>query len=164
MYFLRVKANDFEGRPVPEVLINQVRKKGGIIECQTLTLRKLNQRVADSAVETVAQTQRVIDALLDAIRLQVPRLFRVCESVALLDMMLAFAQLSTVNDYVRPIITDTLALKTARHPLLDKVCSCPLEFGNGPVVDVKRNSPMPLCQTITTQPRNTASRLLRDRI
>jgi DNA mismatch repair protein MSH4 len=123
MYYLRFKSLELGGRPVPDVLINQVRKKGGNIECQTLTLRKLNQRIADSAIEAVAQTQRVIDELLDAIRLQVPQFFRVCESIALLDMMLAFADLATLRDYVRPIITDTLALKTARHPLLDKV-SC----------------------------------------
>jgi hypothetical protein len=121
MYCLRVKAGDFKDRPVPDVLISQVHKKGGIIECQTLTLRKLNKRIADSAADALFQTQRIVNDLLEAIRLQVPNLFRVCESVALLDMMLAFAQLSTVKDYVRPVITDTLALKTARHPLLDSV-------------------------------------------
>lgn len=50
-----------------------------------------------------------------------PQLFRVCESVALVDMIASFAQLATIRDYVRPEVTDTLALKAARHPVLDRV-------------------------------------------
>src|SRR5690606_23869679 len=92
-----------------------------IIECQTLTLRKLNQRVSDSATEAILQSDKVIQELLDSIRVQVPHLFRVCESVGLLDMLASFAQVAILKGYARPEITGTLALKSARHPLLDAV-------------------------------------------
>lgn len=44
-----------------------------------------------------------------------------CEAVGLMDMLCSFAQISTTRDYVQPEITDRLALKSAKHPILDKV-------------------------------------------
>ena len=67
------------------------------------------------------QSDKVIQRLLDAIRLQVPHLFRVCESIALLDMLGAFAHTITSRDYVRPTLKDALALKSARHPIIEAV-------------------------------------------
>lgn len=124
MFFLKLKSADFKDRPVPDVFVNQVRKRG-IIECQTIDLKKLNQRVYESAMEAISQSDKVIQELLDSIRLQVRDLFRVCEAVALLDMLAAFTQLATLKGYVRPDLTGTLALKSARHPLLDAVSALP---------------------------------------
>ena len=122
MFFLKLKASDFEDRIIPDVFVNQVKKRG-VIECQTIDLKKLNQRVYESAMEAISQSDKVIQELLDSIRLQVRDLFRVCEAVALLDMLSAFTQLATLKAYVRPDLTGTLALKSARHPLLDAVSS-----------------------------------------
>ena len=83
MFFLKLKAADFEDRIIPDVFVNQVKKRG-VIECQTIDLKKLNQRVYESAMEAISQSDKVIQELLDSIRLQVRDLFRVCEAVALL--------------------------------------------------------------------------------
>jgi DNA mismatch repair protein MSH4 len=48
-------------------------------------------------------------------------MFKTCEAVALLDMIAAFSQLVTVNDYTRPQLTDTLAIKSGRHPIKEKI-------------------------------------------
>lgn len=122
MFFLKLNAADFEDRDIPDVFVNQVKKRG-VIECQTIDLKKLNQRVYESAMEAISQSDRVIQELLDSIRLQARDLFRVCEAVALLDMLTAFTQLAALRGYVRPELTGTLALKSARHPLLDAVGS-----------------------------------------
>ncbi|KAI5463606.1 muts domain V-domain-containing protein [Mariannaea sp. PMI_226] len=118
-YWLRLQAAEFDDRSLPPVLINVVRKKDKI-ECQTLSLVKLNLRLSDTSNEVVIRSDAVIRSLVIELTREAPHLFRVCESVALIDMISAFGQLATTRDYVRPDITATLALKAARHPILDK--------------------------------------------
>jgi DNA mismatch repair protein MSH4 len=88
-YWLRIAEISLDGRAIPDVLVNQYRKKG-FLECQTLDLMKLNQRIEDSHQEVVLMSDKTIQALSDSIRGEIPRLFRVCESVAMLDMIAAF--------------------------------------------------------------------------
>lgn len=102
------------------ILINVVRKKNKI-ECQTLDLAKLNLRLSDISNEVCLRSDSVINDLLDDLRHEASHLFRVIESVALADMLCSFGQVVTTGDYVRPEMTGTLALKGARHPVLDKV-------------------------------------------
>ena len=123
-YWLRLKAADFDDRSLPDIIINAVRKKDKI-ECQTLNLVKLNLRLSDTSNEVVIRSDVVIQTLLKELRHEAPHLFRVCESVALVDMISSFGQLATTRDYVRPDISETLALKSARHPILDKVSCSP---------------------------------------
>ncbi|PTD04937.1 MutS protein 4 [Fusarium culmorum] len=117
---LDVAPADFNDRPIPDILINVVRKKDKI-ECQTLDLVKLNLRLSDTSNEVVIRSDSVVQDLLRELRNNAPHLFQVCESVALIDMISSFAQLATTRDYVRPDISSTLALKAARHPVLDKL-------------------------------------------
>lgn len=105
---------------LPEVFINSVRKKDKS-ECQTLSLVKLNLRLPDTSNEVALRSDAFIHNLVKELRQEAPHLFRICESVALLDMISSFGQLATTRNYVRPEITGTLALKAARHPILDKV-------------------------------------------
>ncbi len=123
-YFLRLPELEFSERAMPDILINCYRKKG-YLECQTLELVKLNQRIEDSHQEVILMSDNTIQELLDKIRGEIPILFRVCESLAMLDMMAAFAQLvvtADVNsDYTRPELTDCIAIKSGRHPVREKV-------------------------------------------
>lgn len=119
-YWLRLKAADSDHAMLPPVFINLVRKKD-VIECQTLNLVKLNVRLSDTSNEVVIRSDAVIQDLMRDLRKASPQLFRVCESVALVDMIASFAQLVTTRDYIRPEITDTLALKSARHPIMDRM-------------------------------------------
>lgn len=118
-FWLRLDANDLEDRGPPEVFINTV-SRNKWIECQTLKLVQLNNRITDSHNEAVMLSDTVIQELLEEVREHVPELFRVCEGIALLDMMASFAQSATTRDYVRPEITGTLALKNARHPICER--------------------------------------------
>lgn len=123
-YWLHFRLSDFEGGLVPGSLINCIHKKDSL-ECQTLQMVKLNQRMTDSVDEVVMQSDKVVQQLLDAIRVEFPSLFRVCESIALLDMLASFGQTVTTRDYVKPEIREALALKSARHPILDMVSVLP---------------------------------------
>lgn len=121
-YYLRLHESEFDGRDVPEILINHYRKKGQL-ECQTLDLMKLNQRIEDSQHEVILMSDKTIQELMDKIRGEISILFRVCESVAMLDMITAFGQLATTSasDYTRPEITDCLAIRMGRHPVRERV-------------------------------------------
>ncbi|RFU31342.1 hypothetical protein B7463_g4991, partial [Scytalidium lignicola] len=119
-YYLRVAESEFIDRQLPDILINRFRKKG-YIECQTLDLVKLNQRIEDSHQEVVLMSDKTIQELLDNIRGEIPRLFRICESIAMLDMMAGFVQIATTHDYVRPEITNCVAIKAGRHPIREKI-------------------------------------------
>lgn len=117
---MRIPEIDLEGREVPEGLINCYRKKG-FIECQTLPLVKLNQRIEDSHQEVILMSDKTVQLLLEDIRGEVPVLFRICEGIAMLDMIASFAHISTLNDYVRPELTDCIAINAGRHPVREKV-------------------------------------------
>ncbi|KAI0409726.1 muts domain V [Xylaria palmicola] len=119
-FWLRLEQSEFEDRQLPDVFINRV-VRNRWIECQTLTLVQLNNRITDSHNEAVMLSDKVIRQLLDNVREHVPELFRVCEGIALLDMIASFAQSATTRDYVRPEIGDTMALKSARHPICERV-------------------------------------------
>lgn len=119
-YWLKFRVSDFENGMIPSVLINCIRKKD-FIECQTLQMVKLNQRMTDSVDEVIMQSDKIVQQLLDTLRTAIPELFRVCESIALLDMLASFGQVATTRDYVKPELKNALALKAARHPILDAV-------------------------------------------
>ncbi|KAG9248419.1 DNA mismatch repair protein-like protein MutS [Calycina marina] len=121
-YYLRVAQGDFDKLPMSDILINKIYKKGWI-ECQTLDLMKLNQRLEDSHQEVVLMSDETAQTLLDEIRGEIPSLFRVCESIAMLDMIAGFGQLVTSceDDYTQPEITDCIAIKSGRHPVREKV-------------------------------------------
>ncbi|KAI1799442.1 muts domain V-domain-containing protein [Daldinia bambusicola] len=119
-YWLQLRQSDFDDCMIPELLINRVRK-GAWIQCQTLTLVQFNHRITDSHNEAIMLSDRVIQELLQAIRAHIPNLFRICESIALLDMIASFGQSTTTRGYVRPEIGNTLALKGARHPICERV-------------------------------------------
>ncbi|KAG9238562.1 DNA mismatch repair protein-like protein MutS [Amylocarpus encephaloides] len=120
LYYLRVLETEFEERPWPDILVNRYRKKS-YIECQTLNLMKLNQRIADSHAEVVLTSDKTVQELLDNIRGEISSLFKVCESIAVLDMIAAFAHSAIVNDYAKPEIGDCLMIEAGRHPVKEKL-------------------------------------------
>lgn len=120
-YFLRLYESDFDGRAIPDILINRYQKKG-FIECQTLDLMKLNSRIRDSHLEVVSMSNKTIQELIESIRAEIPSLYQVCESIALLDMIAAFGHLAIGSEYSRPDLTDCIGIKSGRHPVREKVC------------------------------------------
>lgn len=121
-YYLRLAATDIQDTSLPDIFINICRRKK-FIEFQTLDLVKLNQRVTDAHNEVINMSDRSIQGLIDELRGDLPGLFRISEGIALLDMLASFANLAVIQDYVRPELTDTLAIKAGRHPIQEKIHS-----------------------------------------
>ena len=119
-YFLQILTSDLENRTLPDTFINVFRKKK-FVECQTLDLVKLSQKILDSHLEVLQMSDYVVQELIEKIREDVAPLFRISEGIAMLDMLTSFAHLATIQDYVRPELTTTLAIKNGRHPIREKV-------------------------------------------
>ncbi|PGH10635.1 hypothetical protein AJ79_05349 [Helicocarpus griseus UAMH5409] len=119
-YYFRLPVSSLDNSPLPEIFINIFRKKT-YIEFQTLDLVKLNQKITDAHNEVINMSDRSIQELIEDIRSEIAGLFRVSESIAMLDMLAAFAHLVTTQEYVRPELTDTLAIKAGRHPIREKI-------------------------------------------
>lgn len=119
-FYIRLKEDELQNRNLPAVFINVVNKKGWI-ECQTLDLLKRNQKIADAHVEALTLSNNAVQELIANVREYMAALFKVCEGIAMLDMLASFAQVVTSRDYVRPTISETLAIRSGRHPIREKI-------------------------------------------
>ena len=119
-YYIRIATTELVDQDLPLVFVNVFRKKN-FVECQTLDLLKLNQKITDSHHEVIQMSDASIQSLIDDIRADIAPLFKISEAVGLLDMLASFAQLVTTRDYCRPEITNALAIKSGRHPIREKI-------------------------------------------
>lgn len=119
-FYLRLPAGELEERDLPAIFINVYRKKY-MIECQTLDLLKRNQKIADSHIEVMIMSDKSVQELIANVREHMSILFKVCEGIAMLDLLSSFAQVVTSQDYVRPQIAETLAIRAGRHPIREKI-------------------------------------------
>ncbi|KAF3940245.1 hypothetical protein ABW19_dt0207615 [Dactylella cylindrospora] len=119
-YFFRIPTADTEDTPLPPDFVNIIKKKK-FTECTTLDLMKRNARVGDAMTEVLLMSDRAVQELIDSIRTEMSALYKVCEGVAMLDMIGAFASLTRTYGYCRPEFKDALAIKDGRHPIREKI-------------------------------------------
>lgn len=119
-FFLRFHRSELNERELPDVFINVIKRKDQI-ECLTLDLAKRNQKIIDSHNECLLLSDAAVEDLIESLRSYVPAMFRMGESIAMLDMLSAFAQVVTTQEYVRPAVNETFAVKAARHPIKEKL-------------------------------------------
>ncbi|XP_033614120.1 mutS protein homolog 4 isoform X3 [Fukomys damarensis] len=84
-------------------------------------LIKMNERCQEALREIYHMTYMVVCKLLSEIYEHIHCLYKLSDSVSMLDMLLSFAHACTLSDYVRPEFTDTLAIKQGWHPILEKI-------------------------------------------
>ena len=119
-YYIRIATSELEDRNLPDIFINVFRKRN-IVECQTLDLLKWNQKIMDSHHEVLQMSDRSIQDLIENLRAEIAPLFKISNAIALLDVTASFAYLVTTQDYCRPELTRTLAIKSGRHPIREKI-------------------------------------------
>lgn len=119
-FYLRLPESDLEHRPLPPVVTNIIRKRN-LVECSTLDLMKLNQKISDAHQEVLLMSDAAIQTLIGSVRAHMADMFKICEGIAMLDMVSAFAHLATTEDYVRPHLSETLAIQACRHPIREKL-------------------------------------------
>ncbi|KAJ3348147.1 MutS protein msh4, partial [Allomyces javanicus] len=107
-----------DGAPLPPVFVNVVKKRNGV-RLTTLDTMKLNDRIRESMDEIFLISDQIVQDLTDQLRQHVGVLYRLSESVALVDMLAAFAVCARMFHYVRPQFKDAIAIQNGRHPVKD---------------------------------------------
>ncbi|XP_068674746.1 mutS protein homolog 4-like [Montipora foliosa] len=122
-FFVQLTLNrdqDIDLKSLPGEFLKTVKARS-VVSFTTVDLIKLNDRIKESLNEIYLMTNVVVSELLGEIREHVGCLYKLAELVSVLDMLVSFAHLCTLSNYVRPEFTDTLAIKDGRHPILDKI-------------------------------------------
>lgn len=119
-YYLRIPLNSIEETMIPEIFVNRFRRNKHL-ECQTLELIKFNQKIKDAHNECISLSDSSIQELISTVRTKIQPLYKISESLAMLDLLSTLAHLVTTGDYVKPEFTDTLAIKSGRHPIHERV-------------------------------------------
>ncbi|XP_038220567.1 mutS protein homolog 4-like [Zerene cesonia] len=109
---------DFNVNDLPEIFI-QVHFNGSSVTMTTEELVVLDHQAKEALNEIQKMSNIVISALLKDLRPFMPSLYKLCEDVAELDILIALAQISTVGSYIRPEFNDYLDIRNSVHPLLD---------------------------------------------
>ncbi|KAF9420065.1 hypothetical protein BGZ94_009231 [Podila epigama] len=117
-YHLSITTDLLDGRPLPLVFVNVV-KKGKLLTFTTLELIKKNAKIEDSLTEVYMMSDAIVTELARKIRAHIGALYKASEAIAMLDMLSSFAYQCTVSDYVRPNFSDTMAIKQSRHPIIE---------------------------------------------
>nr|XP_032800221.1 mutS protein homolog 4-like [Petromyzon marinus] len=103
-----------------------VSKRGNLLSYTTMDLMRLNCRSQEAVEEIYLMSNVVLSKLFAEIREDIVCLYKLADAVSMVDMLLAFAHRTTLTKSVRPEFSDTLALKGARHPILERVLGWPL--------------------------------------
>ncbi|KAH7920485.1 hypothetical protein BV22DRAFT_1198859 [Leucogyrophana mollusca] len=116
-----LKKDELEGE-LPKGFLHVSMQKGRWL-FSAMELKKLNARMKDALDETLILSDKIIQDLVSEILAYSGALYTASEAVALVDLLWSFAHASIMRNYVRPEFTGTLALKAARHPILETVQS-----------------------------------------
>uniref|UniRef100_A0A3Q2DG95 MutS homolog 4 n=1 Tax=Cyprinodon variegatus TaxID=28743 RepID=A0A3Q2DG95_CYPVA len=121
-FFIQMK---LDGVVLPEGILPQefikVSKYRNNYSFTTANLIKMNGRCDEALREIFHMSYVVICQLLTRIHEHIHCLYKLSDTVSMLDMLLSLASACTISDYVRPEFTDTLAIKQGRHPILERL-------------------------------------------
>uniref|UniRef100_M4ALQ5 MutS homolog 4 n=1 Tax=Xiphophorus maculatus TaxID=8083 RepID=M4ALQ5_XIPMA len=121
-FFIQMKLDGVvlpEGKLPPEFI--KVTKQKNSYGFTTADLIKMNGRCDEALREIFHMSYVVICQLLTTIHEHIHCLYKLSDTVSMLDMLLSLANACTISDYVRPEFTDTLAIKQGRHPILERM-------------------------------------------
>ncbi|KAI9020836.1 muts domain V-domain-containing protein [Phycomyces nitens] len=110
-----------KGNTLPPAFINVVKKKKSMT-FTTMELLKQNCRLEESLAEIYLMSDSIVTNLMEQIRLNISIMYRLSESIASIDLLASFAKNCILrNHYIRPEFTNTFAIKSGRHPILDVI-------------------------------------------
>lgn len=88
----------------------------------TAELKEYETKILGAGEKILALEQSLFTALVESLAEYIPRVQSAASVVARLDCLSAFARLATENNYVRPVLDDSLVIdiKDGRHPVIEK--------------------------------------------
>ncbi|KAG1857115.1 muts domain V-domain-containing protein [Suillus subluteus] len=127
-FVFALKKDELEDE-LPKGFINVSAQRGRWL-FSSIDLKKMNARMKDSLEETLVLSDRIIRDVVGQIIAFSGVLYSASEAVATIDLLWSFAHVSIMRSYVRPEFTDTLAIKSGRHPILETVQSAGMVVSN----------------------------------
>ncbi|KAL4613129.1 hypothetical protein GN956_G23384 [Arapaima gigas] len=137
-FFIQMK---LEGVALPDGQLPaefiKVTKQKNNYSFTTANLIKMNDHCEEALREIFHMSYVVVCQLLSRVHEHIHCLYKLSDSVSMLDMLLSLASACTASDYgnywmsmvlllfytiVRPEFTNTLAIKQGRHPILERIC------------------------------------------
>ncbi|XP_063795122.1 mutS protein homolog 4 isoform X3 [Pseudophryne corroboree] len=115
-----IQANIESSAPLPAEFVKVTRVKN-TYSFTTVDLMKMNERCDESLREIYHVSYLMVCKLLGEIYEHIHCLYKLSDTVSMLDMLLSFANVCTLSDYVRPEFTDTMAIKQGWHPILENI-------------------------------------------
>ncbi|KAL2917178.1 MutS protein msh4 [Polyrhizophydium stewartii] len=113
------------GQQLPAEFINRV-DRGKQAVFTSLKLMSQNDRIRESLTEVYLMGDKIVSDLTSKLRESLAVLYRLSESIALLDMITGFAHVAEQSRAVRPEFTTALAIKNGRHPILESMSDASL--------------------------------------
>ncbi|MEE6494710.1 hypothetical protein FKM82_001853 [Ascaphus truei] len=93
----------------------------GQLPTEFIKVTRMKNAYSFTSADLIKMNERVVCKLLSEIYEHIHCLYKLSDTVSMLDMLLSFAHACTLSDYVRPEFTDTLAIKQGWHPILEKI-------------------------------------------
>ncbi|KIK43853.1 hypothetical protein CY34DRAFT_680561 [Suillus luteus UH-Slu-Lm8-n1] len=127
-FVFALKKDELEDE-LPKGFVNVSAQRGRWL-FSSMDLKKMNARMKDSLEETLVLSDKIIRDVVGQIIAFSGVLYSASEAVATIDLLWSFAHVSIMRSYVRPEFTDTLAIKSGRHPVLETVQSAGMVVSN----------------------------------
>ncbi|KAG1809868.1 muts domain V-domain-containing protein [Suillus plorans] len=127
-FVFALKKDELEDE-LPKGFINVSAQRGRWL-FSSIDLKKMNARMKDSLEETLVLSDKIVQDVVGQIIAFSGVLYSASEAVATIDLLWSFAHVSIMRSYVRPEFTDTLAIKSGRHPVLETVQSAGMVVSN----------------------------------
>lgn len=107
----------------------------------TQELKDLETKVLTAKDRIIALENELFDELKQKITLQLHRIQNTATAVAKLDVLCSFAQVSVMNNYVRPDMTlsGEIRIKAGRHPVIEAILDAPF-VPNDTLLDNGKNN------------------------
>ena len=93
----------------------------------TPELKEFEEKVLDAKEKMLALEAELFQKLKEEVRKYVPSLIQTARAIAVLDVLLSFAQVAVERGYVKPEIVEefVLEIEEGRHPVLERVLEAP---------------------------------------
>lgn len=118
------------GYKVPPEFLFVVEGKD-IISATTQNLMLLNKRLEETENDIINISHKYCEEKMDDLRKYISSIYKISETIGLVDMLLSFAITSREYDYVKPIInSEKLELNNVRHPIMENLIKTNESYSN----------------------------------
>uniref|UniRef100_A0A1B6D8P9 DNA mismatch repair proteins mutS family domain-containing protein n=1 Tax=Clastoptera arizonana TaxID=38151 RepID=A0A1B6D8P9_9HEMI len=111
----------FSSVDLPPIFIQVNRSKNSVsFTTEEINFLNLRLKVLLQEIQTISNV--ILFKLIQNLRQHISCLYKLCENIAELDLIMSFAQISSSENFVRPSFGEVLKLTDSRHPILDFIC------------------------------------------